>query len=81
MGNRPGRTPRRFILLGSPDGLRRAGEPFAHPQGARQGDCQSAVRVFVRWMAGAVAVALVLADHGGIPGMTGGFLGVTCFSR
>ncbi|MDT7739929.1 MAG: hypothetical protein QOK09_3298, partial [Mycobacterium sp.] len=24
----------------------------------------------------AVAVALVLADHGGIPGMAGGFLGV-----
>ena len=27
----------------------------------------------------AVAVALVLADHGGIPGMTGGFLGVDVF--
>ncbi|MGH3530800.1 MAG: acyltransferase family protein, partial [Mycobacterium sp.] len=27
----------------------------------------------------AVAVALVLADHGGIPGMSGGFLGVDVF--
>src|ERR1700678_2439869 len=27
----------------------------------------------------AVAVALVLADHGGIPGMAGGFLGVDVF--
>jgi peptidoglycan/LPS O-acetylase OafA/YrhL len=27
----------------------------------------------------AVAVALVLADHGGVPGMTGGFLGVDVF--
>ena len=27
----------------------------------------------------AVAVALVLADHGGIPGLSGGFLGVDVF--
>ena len=27
----------------------------------------------------AIAVALVLADHGGIPGMSGGFLGVDVF--
>jgi peptidoglycan/LPS O-acetylase OafA/YrhL len=27
----------------------------------------------------AVAVVLVLADHGGIPGMAGGFLGVDVF--
>ena len=27
----------------------------------------------------ALAVALVLADHGGIPGMAGGFLGVDVF--
>jgi peptidoglycan/LPS O-acetylase OafA/YrhL len=42
---------------------------------------RSAQRTGIRALDGvrALAVALVLADHGGVPGMTGGFLGVDVF--
>ncbi len=49
--------------------------------GSSDGDGRSARRPGIPALDGvrAVAVALVLADHGGIPGMAGGFVGVDVF--
>ena len=71
------------VPVRSARGPRWVAPPVSRPTttGTSRGDGRSKRRPGIPALDGvrAVAVALVLADHGGIPGMAGGFLGVDVF--